>query len=229
MSLRDRFSIKALASPIGTLAALASIVSVLMTVYSAVEKSRSAVLVRIEKDLNTIPEALVTGAGLRADDRALYSNPDFGALRVEINNLTDQNFENTSLEVRNLKSFQGVDLVDNCLDPDTRSHSIKKWNQAKLNPPSTPDQKGWTALVLPLPRIVNGAYLKLSFYGLNVANADAELRGAGSIRKEYMIRVPDSWRLHRWYAYSVVSVSIILLVTAAALLVGARKARTAAP
>jgi hypothetical protein len=224
MPLRELFSVKALSSAIGTLAALAGVVSVSMSVYSTVENYRSAVLVRIEKDLNTIPEALAKGA-----DQALYSNPDFGALRVVIKNPTHQNLESTNLEISNLKSFQGVSLVDNCLDQDTRLQFKQKWNQTTLTPPSSPDQKDWTALVLPLPTIGTGAYLKLSVYGLNVPKGDANLKGAENVRvrKQYMIRVADSWRLRPSYEYLVVGVSIGLLVTAAALLVEARKARTA--
>jgi hypothetical protein len=218
MSLREFFSLKVLGGTIAILAGLVAVISFLMTVYSAVEKSGSVVLVRIDKDLNTIPELLASAPGVNAADREMYKSPEFGAVRVEIYNRTNQNFDGPTLAIKNLRSLQGVRRDDNFLDDTSRSQFDQRWNRAKFTPPPTAEEKEWTALVLPLPRIMTGAYLKLSVYGLNALNADADLNGAGPIHKQYQVRVPDSWRLRPWYEYLLVSVSIVLLAAAATLL-----------
>lgn len=122
-------------------------------------------------------------------EHELYNRSDFGSITVGITNGRGGNVGGgTTLRISKLKSFQGVTANSNFI-PDM-SKNLEEWNKQLLTSSPTqadPDNKD---LLLTLPELKTGGYLRLSVYGLNSGFADADIIGLedGAPSKVYVVR-----------------------------------------
>ncbi|MGD0222272.1 MAG: hypothetical protein ABSF71_08030 [Terriglobia bacterium] len=234
---------------IAILAGLTAIGGTLVGFFSAVNHPQ--VQLRMDKDRNRIPPLLLRPltailripstpdkdkispvllsqlTALDTDVLDEYQDPNFGSVTLDVINRTASEVK-PMLELGGLKKFIGVEVVDSPLQGKFLEDYKAELATLTLQPgtpcPSRvywPD-RGNKKLDLPLPSL--GAYaghITLAVYGLPfegvgacVIDAPADVR--------YLLRVQDSYMLQH-YPIWLVTLSLVLLVTAALLFVQSKK------
>jgi len=229
-----------IAKVVGVLSGLASIIALVVSLYPLL--TRGNVVLTVDKDVVTAPPQLVSlgawasknheslksvckspelitpkGAKVACDipdlpDFDLYNRADFGSVTVGITNRRQENVPSTTLRISGLKSFQGVTANSNFLNLST---NLAGWNKQELMVSPTGTDNDNKNLLLSLPELPTGGYIRLTAYGLNSGFADADILGMpdrGPTRV-YVVKssAPQTSSIPPWIAGAFLVASVFLI------------------
>jgi len=177
-----------------------------------------AKLLKASKPACQVPKELQEGLSRvpSVQEFDLYSRSDFGSVTIGITNNRNDNVKDgeATLQISGLTSFQGVTGNSNFMTMDRK---LAEWNSVLLTDSPTQQNPINKVLLLPLPELKTGGFVRITVYGQNSGYADADIIGLTSApaEKHYIVKTQTTTSTPKW----VIALRLLFLFVSALLLI----------